>query len=360
MKTCQHGFIIPLTLMLVAVAMIIITAMYQRGTLFVPFSTTMYQREQAKYLALSGVQIAMSQLAQGDFFVQPKTDNQKIENKKNQTLPMKESLSKVFSTIFPKLGVRQTFRLKKIIDGIDGEIGITLSNEEGKINLNMIYDFVQKKFVGEGQSIGDWKKIMQMILQRIQKKIGSSSNLFEGFEKFMKQRQYKINDATELLAIDAFRPFATAQFYDSSFTEKERPLYLLDLFTVYGYGKLQPWFLSDSIRGVLGMKRVPITLASAKKIGITPEFMKKFKESITLQKDWDLFFQPLYGIDLQRLPKEVEGMLGQTFDPRFFSVNAYGKIGKTMVRLYVILERVKRFAKQKIWYDIKIKKFYWL
>ncbi len=59
----QSGFVIPLTLMLIAVAMVLITSIYQKGSIFVPFISTMMQREQAKMLALSGVQVAMSQLA---------------------------------------------------------------------------------------------------------------------------------------------------------------------------------------------------------------------------------------------------------------------------------------------------------
>ena len=59
----KQGFVIPLTLMLIAIAMVIITGIYQKGSLFVPFTATMMKRERAKLLALSGVQVAMSQLA---------------------------------------------------------------------------------------------------------------------------------------------------------------------------------------------------------------------------------------------------------------------------------------------------------
>ena len=62
-KHNKHGFVIPLTLMLIAVAMVLITGIYQKGTIFVPFISTMMKREQAKMLALSGVQVAMSQIA---------------------------------------------------------------------------------------------------------------------------------------------------------------------------------------------------------------------------------------------------------------------------------------------------------
>ena len=360
MNQKRSGFIIPLTLMLISVATVLITAIYQRGSLFVPFITTMYQREQAKQLAMSGIQIAISQLA----FVEKK-EKEKKEPAKNEAPTQADQASQegaaFFSRIFPALNQWQEFKLKKDIDGIDGTIKIALASEEGKINLNAIYDFAKKKFVGEGQlQEGDWKKIMQQLLGRVQKNMGISGNLFEEFEKFLKQRQYKINDASELLTIELFRPFVARQFYiPPSKESKERSLYLLDLFTVYGYGKLQPWLLSDSMRGVLDMKRISVTAEKPMK-EVSQEVLKKFKPQISLSKDWNSVFQPIYGIEFQRLPKGIDAVFETTFDPKLFSVVSYGMVGDVTLRAYAILERVKRFEKQETWYDIKIKKFYWI
>lgn len=353
MNQVRSGFIIPLTMMLVAIAMVLITAIYQRGSLFVPFITTMYQREQAKLLALSGIQIAMSQLAQASTSTNKK-------NLQKGVLPMAgaEDQSAFFAALFPKMYQWQEFKLKQDVDDIDGAIKIMLSSEDGKINLNTIYDFVTKKFVGEGQAQGDWKKIMQQLLERIQRKMGISSNLFEGFEKFLKQRQYKVNDASELLTINAFRPFASRQFYEPISKElKERPVYLFDLFTVSGYGRLQPWLLSDSLRGVLDMKRAISAVPGKERI---QEIVKHFKPNVTIAKEWNTIFQPIYGIEFQRLLKGIDAVFETTFDPKLFSVVSYGIVGNVTLRAYAILERIRRFAKQKTWYDIKIKKFYWI
>lgn len=365
MKCARFGFVIPLTLMLISIITILITALYQRGVLFVPFMSTMYKRQQARMLAMSGVQIAMSELVQSGEI--EKKENEKKDTPPStqpnkQLLPMAISQEGAlfFSYLFPKMYQWQEFPLKKEIDGIDGTIRIILASEDGKINLNAIYDFVTKKFVGEGQLNGDWKKIMQQLLQRVQNKMGISANLFEGFEKFLKQRQYKVNDASELLTIDAFRSFTARQFYEPTSKEsKEQPLYLLDLFTVYGYGKLQPWLLSDALRGALDMKRI----SSASSTGtqeMSQELQKKFKSNVTAPQDWNALMQPIYGIEFQRLPKGIEAVFETTFDPQLFSVVSYGIVGDITLRAYAILERVKRFAKQKTWYDIKIKKFYWI
>jgi hypothetical protein len=109
------------------------------------------------------------------------------------------------------------------------------------------------------------------------------------------------------------------------------------------------------MRGVLDMKRV---LAATK---LNPEELKKrFKTNIAIAKDWNPSLQPLYGIEFGRLPKGIDAVFETTFDPQLFSVVSYGIVGNVTLRAYAILERVRRVVKQKTWYDIKIKKFYWI
>ena len=90
------------------------------------------------------------------------------------------------------------------------------------------------------------------------------------------------------------------------------------------------------------------------------ELLKKFKPTIAIATDWKPIFTPIYGVEFQQLPKGIDPLFETTFDPRLFSVVSYGVVGDVTVRVYAILERVRRFAKQKSWYDIKIKKFYWI
>lgn len=359
----RHGFIIPLVLILISMIMMITTSVYQRGSLFVPFLSTLYKREQAKALALSGIQIAMSQIGSSG-----KKEEEKKETPQQPAFMAMmgqntKDIEQLFVTMFPRIDQWQTFNLKKDIDGVDGSIKIAVACEDGKINLNAIYDFAKKKFVGEGALSGDWKKIMQDLCLRLQKQLGVTTNLFEPFEKFLKQRQYKVNDASELLLIDQFRPFAQRLFYEppaaASAGKKERPVYLLDIFTVYGYGRFQPWMLSDGMRTLLGMKRGS-GVAQGESTQTRAELLKKFKPSINLAQDWKTIFAPIYGIEFAQLPKGIDAVFETTFDPRLFSVVSYGVVGDVTVRVYAILERVRRFAKQKSWYDIKIKKFYWI
>ncbi len=360
----QNGFIIPLVLMLISIAIVLVTSIYQKGSIFVPFMGIVTQRAQAKLLAISGVQVAMSQLARSSDFAKATSGKQvegAKEGEKIKALSPEQEAKNLLTQLLPTLNQWQEYSLKKDIDGVDGTIKIALSCEEGKLNLNHMYDFVRGRFRGEGQSSGDWKKLMQFISKRIQKSMGISADLFESFEKFFKHRQYKVNDATELLTQDGFKQFARTIFYEPPIKKKdsERPLYLLDVFTVYGNGKLQPWFLSDSVRGLLEMKRVGLTDEKKKKEMIQ-ELVKKFKPNMNIAQDWNTLFQPLYGIEFKRLFKGIEAFFESSFDPKIFSVVSYGVFGEVTQRVYAILERMRHVDKDKTWYDVKIRKFYWI
>lgn len=360
----QKGFIIPLVLMLISIIIVLATSIYQKGSLFVPFMHVVKQREHAKMLALSGMQVAMSQIAaphdtaQKKPVADEKKDEKKGEEKKSESA--EQQAQNLLAQLLPTINQWQEYSIKKDIDGIEGTIKISISCEEGKIDLNRIYDFARKKFVGEGQPRGDWKKTMQFVCKRIQKIMGISDNLFESFEKFFKQRHYKVNDATELLPLNGFKQFARTLFYDpSSEKNKELQLALLDIFTVYGSDKLQPWLLSNSVRGLFEMKQVGQTDQKKKKEMIQ-SLVKKMKPIVNVAQEWNSLFQPLYGIEFKRLDKGLDGFFDGSFDPKIFSVVSYGVIGQVTQRLYAILERVRHTNKDKTWYDVKIRKFYWI
>lgn len=373
----QNGFIIPLVLMLLSVVIVLATSIYQKGSLFVPFMQVVKEREHAKMLALSGVQVAMSQLASPAKFASglqktspsqaddtkdaiddKKEPDQKDSSKKQESA--EQQSQNLLSQLLPTINQWQEYPIKKDIDGIEGTIKIALSCEEGKIDLNRIYDFARKKFVGEGQPRGDWKKIMEFVCQRIQKQMKISDNLFESFEKFFKQRHSKINDATELLPLNGFKPFARSLFYDpSSQKSKEQQLYLLDIFTAYGSAKLQPWLLSHSVQDILELKSSSKS-ENQKKQEMIQSLIKKLKPVINVSQEWNNLFQPLYGIEFKRLHKGLEAFFDGSFDPKIFSVVSYGVVGKVTQRIYAILEQVRHVTKDKTWYDVKVRKFYWI
>lgn len=353
MKINKSGYIIPLTLMLISMAIAFITIIYQRGSVFVPLMGTMMRREKAKLLALSGIDIAMAQLTQQSSVVDSNDSAKKAASLERELL----------TTLLPALNRWQEFQLKQQRDGVEGTIKISISCEAGKIDINKIYDFSKQQFVGQGKLQGDWQKISKDLLGRIQKMTPGTDNLFQAFEAALKQRTSLFNDATELIMLEAFAPFAAALFYEppARGMQKDgtRPLYLLDIFTVYGGTTLQPWLFSDSLLGILGVSRAKSGDVKQRQAIVT-EWISKWTLTTQWQTQWNSALKPVYGLELQSLPNGLDSVLQERFDPKFFSVVSYGIVGDVTQRAYAIIEREKSTVQGKERYECKLRKFYWM
>lgn len=339
----QRGYIIPLVLMLTSMAVLMVTVIYWRGSVYVPFMSAMLKQQKARQLAMSGVQVAMSQLA-----VAP----EQKENKKMSQVDLDKSF---LTEILPTLNRWQQFVLKKDVDGIDGEIRICTSCEDGKIDLNALFDFEKKQFNG------NWKKIIELLFARLKTEMNIETNLFEPFEKLLKERQYRFNDATELLTLEQFQVFAGKVFYVPPTKDEKgkRPVYLMDLFTTYGStDKLQPWLFSDSVCAVLGIRRATSEVKQRKEM--IKNWIQNFSVETNWQQKWNELLKPVYGIELQSLPNGIDSVLDNKFDPKMFCVVSYGKVGDVVQRAYAMIERIVRNEKDSVSYDCKIKKFYWI
>ncbi|HLW72936.1 MAG TPA: hypothetical protein VKR54_02715 [Candidatus Babeliales bacterium] len=351
-KNCD-GYIMIFTLMIVGAAMMVVTYVGHRGSFYLPFSHMIFAREQAKMLALGGVQVAIAQLSQGakKEAAAPAGGEQKKESSNEE----RDFLQR----ILPTLNRWQEFNLVENIDGVDGQIKICLMCEEGKINLNRIIDFKKGVFRGSDQSGWNWKVIIQEICKSIEK-TAKGSDLFPTFEKIVKDAKFKFNDATELIVKKEFNHFKDILFYQPPTTKKQDTLYLTDIFTVWSSSdKIEPWLFSDSINGLLGLPRVEVDDIKKRKEQIEG-WMKNFKPRANWQQDWKTMLMPVYGKELRTLPKNIDSMLSTTFAPRFFSVLVHGKVGEVTQRMYVILERNKNSQSDTPEYDVAIKKLYWL
>jgi hypothetical protein len=346
--SAKKGYIMIFTLLVVAAAMMIVTYVGHRGSFYLPFSHMIAAREKAKMLALGGVQVAIAQLALVD-----KSKEQKKEEGASSTSQDSEFLAR----ILPTLNRWQQFDLKENIDGVDGQIKVCLMCEEGKINLNQIIDFNKGTFKGTDQS--GWKAIIQEICKSIEKST-KGTDLFPALEKIIKDLKYPFNDATELITHKEFSQFKDTLFYQPPTQKKQDTLYLTDIFTVWSSSdKLEPWFFSDSINGLLGLPRVEVDDIKQRKEQ-SAAWVKNFKEQTNWQQDWKTILQPVYGKELRTLPKHIDSMLSTKFSPCYFSVLVHGKVGDVTQCVFAILERNKRSQGDTVVYDVAIKKLYWL
>lgn len=344
MNAVAPGYMILLTLMLSAVGITTMTYIAHRAVVYEPLMRVAVQKEKAAALALSGIQVALSQLA-----------GQKLEEDVALSLD-----TRMLNMLLPRLGRWQEFSLKEKQDGIDGTIKICIVSEDGKFDINAVYDFKTKKFVGEQETQEDknYKKILETLLTRVGSLMGAE-NLFPALEKFLRKRDSKLNDVTELLTIKEFEPFKHFVVYEPD--KDKQKCALLDLFTVWnGTTKLNAWLLSFSIQHSIGEmkdqeKKVIKDDAQIKKI------IDMYKPNFTVAQAWEQVFSPLYAIPLASLSSYAQGVLDTKFGPTAFSVLSYGVVGKTIQKLLAIVTLKKEPSSESdAAYSVVIKKLYWL
>jgi hypothetical protein len=341
MKQQKNGYILIVTLLMIAGMTAIGTYIYLRSTVFVPFMRTMYNREKAKEIAFGGLQLAIQQLSQFD-------ESGSDQKTKQET----GGAQQLFARIAPIINRWQTFALKKNSDGIDGNIQICLVCEEGKININRIYNFEKSEFFRQGQLKGDWQKIMSLICKRIEDILGGKE-LFSSLESFLKNRKYPLYDVTELLTIKEFSVFRDHIFYQPTDTNKPA-IYLTDLFTIFSDKNIvEPRLFSHSMLSILKLAQN----GSAEQIAT---LQNNFKQSVQWPLDWETQLKPLYQKEFPTIINELETILSPYFNPQQFSILSYGTVGNVTERLLGIVKRNKRARNGKTGYDITIRKLYWL
>lgn len=360
-ERARNGFILVFTLMLLSLAMVLVTFIINRSTVFFPLAQTVIDREKAKELAISGLQLASSQLAYADVVEkEEKAPAKQSENKPNepdrQANKGASQAAQMLKTLMPILNRWQTFKLDFTKDGIDGNIRICIMSEDGKINLNELYDFQRHAFTGSSKEQEELKKTLKEIFGNIKKESGSEG-LFEALETFLKERDDKLRDITELLTIKSFANFKNDIFYtpehQSSTGKEKKPLYLTDIFTLWsGKRTIDPWLLSYSMRAILDLPEA--------NQGIVANALKNFKGSYSWPADWNNIFSKIYKKDFNNLPKGIASLLASTFGPETFSVLSYATVGQITHRLFAIVERDTADREDKEPAKVTVKKLYWI
>lgn len=360
-QTEGRGFILVTSLIITTLFVFLVTYLSYRTTTFISFAKTSIDREKAYALALGGIQIGMSQLV-------PPVDQEK---QKEQAGPKQQKEQKkqaeqaaqskaLLTSILPPLNRWQAFELREDVDGLDGEIKVCIASEDGKIDINAIYDFKKHAFLGEGKSERNWKTGMKILFARIEQAVGAE-NLFDSFEQFLKKRNKPVDDITELINAKGFDAFKNKLFYQPPTTgDTKHPIFLTDLFTVWSLKpSVQPWLFSDSICAILGLQRAKDDDIDKRSESVQ-QWLRDFKLNVRWSADWDNLMIPLYGKDYNSLPKNIDTVLSSQFEPHFFSILSVGKYGEVEQRLLAIVQKVILDQKNKQKFDIKIRKLYWL
>jgi hypothetical protein len=337
--------------MIIALCTVIVSRMVYIGVANTAFDHTIVEREQAKVLAMSGIQCALSML---DTPTEPP-----------------RSPKKWLERIIPSINRWQTITFKEDSDGFDGRIKFCISCEDGKLNLNQLYDFKKHSWISlENKNI---EPIVKQLCERIEKKT-HTRELFKELNDFLSKREYLLEDNTELLTknergnfklLEWGKTFEKTIFYEplqNNNTQKDKsagayPLYLNDIFTVWtDTPSIEPWFFSDSICALLDLPRATIGSIEEREQLIN-QWVNQFSMKRTWPDSWSQQLSKLYNQENNNaLPSFLPTILfSNAFNPRVFSVISYGTAGQITQKVCAILERLSGSSGTFV-----IKRVYWI
>jgi hypothetical protein len=380
----KPGYIVLLAVMIIAAMSAVVTSIINRVLVYNRLQQVLVDREQARLLALSGIQIAIAQLSAED--TPEATDKSKKEPEKKVVNKMGDELKKVL----PILNRWQEFALTQEQGGVAGSCEIYLTAEQGKINLNALYDFKKKQFVktalhpstplrmseGErstGQQPGknqqDARKAQPEAAKQSpvdgQKIVQAAGDLFpikgqvfaEVVGDILKQRGKPLADVTELLQDKKMQKLRDMIFVSREGKDKKSKPALLDLFTVEtssdNKNGLQPAVLSRSVGLMLQLK--DLSSVDKKVIDKLIEQLKPLTGAVQWQQQWDKILSPVYGKQYNALNNDIRQLFATEFETLSFSVVSYGKFKNTLVKVYAVIK--KRVQEP---HEYCIKKLYWI
>jgi hypothetical protein len=344
-------------MLILSVSTIIVTSLIYRSNSAVPFVQVVLNREKALFVAQSGIAYVQALAT-----FQPDIENKNQENKKRNEEEKQgdREIKTVITRLLPLLNRWTELVLQKTVDGIDGTIHLYVTSEEGKININTAYDFKKKAFIAGGQApstyIDDQKKLVMSACQLLEKAY-KVTGLFEKLEKFLKTFDGPLNDISDLLAVPGFEPFCEAVF-PNFLHDTEKQLYLADIFTVVGNRtKLNPWFLSRSVKQLCGIKEQSgeVDKENQKIDQLVKQFLRTVPD---WEKEWKKIFAQKYHKTVQQLPKGILGLFDANCMPQFFTVISVGQVNNTSYSLIAFIEVIETRRNNQISYESRIKRWY--
>jgi len=309
------------------------------------FTKTMVNREHAEMLALGGINIAIAQLTYKKDESEKEKEQAKVESgviKPDAGLGTEEQKvtpqQRFVFNLISNLNRWQTFELDPKIDGIAGTVKICITSEHGKININQAFDFKKQEFKKEFIYLLGGLEIPGKL---------KPGEFFNKISEFLKKREKKLYDVSELLNVPGFEDLNTDIFYNPpNLSKKEggelnQNLALQDIFTIWtDSAKIDPVVLSDALCNILNIRRPHADDAKKYKERFKKVAME-FKDD--WGKDWDTNWKHLEGI-YDTKPKalsNIKDILVEKFNPKVYSVLSYGRVGQVEQRVLAVIKEIE-------------------
>ena len=297
------------------------------------FVKTAVDREKAEMLALGGINLARAALTSHLY------EDEKERKPAGETEKKEQQQTKFLERILPHLNRWQVFDLEEKIDGLEGEVKICISCEDGKININKAFDFRAKKIKPEFLPLFEKLEIKRVAPTFKEKFVRQLTD-------YLVKRGRELDDISELLEIEGFENldlfYNPPRFSPPKYSQEEiRHIALQDLFTVWSEkDKIELLFSSDSFHALLDLRRPKWNDAQAMKDQFK-KVISKFKSD--LGKNWKDNWETVQPI-LGRRPDKLElfqKILSQQFDPSVYTVISCGKVNNVEQKLLAVLVKQK-------------------
>ncbi|MGZ6250581.1 MAG: hypothetical protein ACXWL2_00980 [Candidatus Chromulinivorax sp.] len=368
----QQGYILLMTFSMLAMSVAIVSMFMIKGMTHKKFASALLQQEQIRTLLLSTPALAQSFFSVSPLQSQDAQQTQKVqdlqassdeEKKSTDASEQIENAEQDFlKKILPVVNISQKFMLKELESDFPIVLDLIFFCESGKININGLYDLIEKKFYNEGVENKDQKVFVTWLFDKIAV-LTEKPSLLPAFTEHVKQRKVPFNDVTELLAIKEFATcFDNAIFYNVSdntneSVSKRTKLFLTDIFTVSSESDtIQPWLLSPGLCALLDIPQKKNDQNSFEKKEKDVD-LSGFKVQADWQKDWDKTIKSMYTITYDKIPKIVQANLAKEF--KVSTISMIAKVrrdsddGQDSMRLgiYAILKE-KKLQDGSTMYDV--------
>ncbi|MCK4517573.1 hypothetical protein KAT92_02270 [Candidatus Babeliales bacterium] len=363
----KPSYILIFTLTILSLVTILTQQLLRTVYVGTHFDQAMIEREHAEMLALGGVNLAIAQLTSK--IHTNKKDQKKTKEKKDPAFAKasagreKKQRTKMLKRVLPNLNRWQVFDLQENIDGVEGQVKICVSCENGKININEAFDFKKKQFKPE------YKKLLESL--KFKKQQASGAQIVKQLTTFLKKRNRKLEEIS-LLQTQALKTVSQLFYKPPERTEKRRDskpnekLAIQDIFTIWSKSdKLEALFLSDALCAIFGFRRPRAFDSQTRK-----EKFETVIKSFDPNKDENNpdYWKTLHPLYEQKGSFKIEDfkIFSSKFEPTVYSVLSSGKVGNVEQKLLAIIEKEsKKGEDSKQVNNLQIKPFkiirlYWI
>ena len=332
----QPGFILIFAFVFLALITLLTEQLLRGVFVGTSFIKAMHEREHAKLAVYSGLNLALAQLSEHDYTLDSQATTPAGTAPVKKTDGNQTEVQLFLQNILPHLNRWQVFDLDEKKDSAAMHIKICISCEDGKININEVFDFDKQVMRPEASSLIKGLEIRGKV---------AAGAIYTKLEEFFIQRKKKVHDISEFYEISEFKeldifyrpPEIPAKKTDKY--EANKTVALQDIFTIWSSGQLDAMMLSDGMCTLLGLRRPLANDAQLLK--------DKFKQLITTfdpavyanQDELWKILEPIY-LQKPRILADMQGLFSKQFGPAVYSVLSYGRVGSVEQRLLAIVKKV--------------------